>query len=380
MASYAARRRRALLGLGAAGAAMGFGAAWAAESRDAVAQQTTPPTAAPPATGVAADPGELIISGVRGRTASASLLRRAREGEIAGVILMGHSIATKSQVRRLTSALQDAAKAGGQPPLLVMTDQEGGTVRRVASARPGRSARSLASLGVDGVRRQGLGSGQDLLGYGINVNLAPVADVPTNAANFLGTRTFGTTPSAVARNACAFAGGLADAGVVPALKHFPGLGAAGRTNTDDAPTTIRQPLAALEAGWAAYRQCGSGATDTTALATTPAHPGPLTMVASAGYPALTGDATPAVLSSKTYAAARAAGAAGPFITDAMEAGALKGRARVAPRAVDAGAHLVLYTGEPGSALGRRQLKAHLPQAVIDARAAPVRALRASLAD
>ncbi len=368
MASYAARRRRALAAIGVAGASIGFGAAWAAESRDAAAQTATTPTlpaATTPGTPVvAADPGELVISGVRGQAASTSLLRRAREGEIAGVILMGRSISTKAQVAKLTGALQRAAKAGGHPPLLIMVDQEGGTVRRLTSARPTRSARSLASLGVAGVRRQGLGSGKDLLGYGINVNLAPVADVPTSAANFLGTRTFGTTASAVARNACAFAGGLAEAGVAPALKHFPGLGGAGRTNTDDAPTTIRQSRAALEAGWAAYRECGGQ--------------GALTMISSAGYPALTGDATPAVLSKATYDAARATGATGPFVTDAMEAGALRNRSRAAPRAVDAGANLLLYTDESASALGRRQLRAHLPRTVIDARAAPVRALRESL--
>lgn len=352
-----------LLGMGAVGASIGFGAAWASNGRDAAAQETTPASTPAPVVERPADPGELVISGVTGRTASPSLLRRARTGQIAGVILMGRSISTKAQVRKLTGSLQAAAMEGDQPPLLIMVDQEGGTVRRLTSARPARSARSLAGLGVAGVRAQGTGSGRDLLGYGINVNLAPVADVPTSASNFLSTRTFGTTPSAVARNACAFAEGLKEGGVVPTLKHFPGLGGAGRTNTDDAPTTIRQSLDALKASWAPYEQCGAKA---------------LTMIASAGYPALTGDSTPAVLSKLTYDAARSAGAPGPFITDAMEAGALRSRARVAPRAVDAGAHLVLYTGESASALGRRQLKAHLPQVTIDARAAAVRTLRRSL--
>ncbi|MBJ7472218.1 MAG: hypothetical protein JHD16_13010, partial [Solirubrobacteraceae bacterium] len=211
MASPAARRRRALLGLGAVGAVFGFATAWSAERRDVVAGaelatalQTTPATAVG---GGPADPGELVVSGVEGRVASASLLRRAREGEIAGVILMGRSIASTAQVRRLTGSLQAAARDGGQLPLLVMVDQEGGTVKRFASARPSRSARAMAGLGVAGVRAEGRGTGQDLLARGVNVDLAPVADVPTSASNFLGTRTFGTTPSAVARNACAFAAG-----------------------------------------------------------------------------------------------------------------------------------------------------------------------------
>ncbi len=381
MASYAARQRRALLGIGVVGAALGFGAAWNAERRDAVAAAqlaTTPASTSPAGAGGAADAGELVISGVNGRTASASLLRRAREGEIAGVILMGRSIASTTQVRQLTGSLQAAAKAGGQLPLLIMVDQEGGTVKRFASARPTRSARAMAGLGVAGVRTQGLGTGRDLLARGVNVDLAPVADVPTTASNFLGTRTFGTTASTVARNACAFAGGLGEAGVVPALKHFPGLGGGGRTNTDDGKVTIGLSRAALEESWEPYRQCGGASPAELAPTTaTTAAPGTLTMVSNAAYPALTG-ATPALLSPATYEAARGAGAGGPFITDALEARALAGRARVAPRAVEAGANLVLHTGEAASALTRRQLRAHLPQLIIDARAAPVRQLRARL--
>ena len=370
MASYAERRRRALLGIGAVGAAIGFGVAWNGELRDAVAAgepattpvATSPGLTTPPSLEGHADAGELVISGVSGTTASASLLQRARDGEIAGVILMGRSIVSTAQVRKLTSSLQAAAKDGDQLPLLIMVDQEGGTVKRFATARPSRSARSMAGLGVAGVQAQGLGTGKDLLSRGVNVDLAPVADVPTSASNFLGTRTFGSTPSAVARNACAFAGGLADAGVVPTLKHFPGLGGAGRTNTDDGKVTIRLSRAQLELSWAPYRQCGAA----------------LTMLSNAAYPAISGDATPAVLSKATYDAARSVGASGPFITDALEARALAGRARVAPRAVEAGANLVLHTDENASALTRRQLRAHVSQLVIDARAAKVRELRAGL--
>lgn len=376
MASVAERRRRALAGLGAAGALLGFGAAWTVESRDVIAQ-TTPVVEPVPVRH--ADAGELVISGVDGTKASRSLLRRARVGEIAGVILMGRSTRSAAQIKTLTSELQAAAREGGHPPLLVMTDQEGGTVRRLMFARPDRSARAMAGLGTAGVRAQGNGAGEDLRAVGINVDLAPVVDVPTSAASFLGTRAFGSTASAVSRNACAFAEGLAAGGVIPTLKHFPGLGAAGSVNTDDASVSIGASRATLERSWEPYRACGTPPPAPGAPPTpTPTAPGPLVMLSSAAYPKLLGDRTPAVLSSATYRAARSIGVEGPYITDALEAGALRSRTRVASRAVTAGAHLLLYTDETASKAGRRDVAANATQTVIDARAARVQALRAAL--
>lgn len=395
MPSYAERRRRALMSIGGVSALCGLLVAWSSESLDGRAawgeplpasrtNATTPSASAPPEEPTPIDAGQLVISGVDGTTPSRSLLRRAQVGQIAGVILMGRSTRSATQIKALTQALQSAAKRGGQPPLLVMTDQEGGTVRRLRFARPDRSARAMAGLGESAVRSQGRGTAADLKAVGINVDLAPVADVPTSAKSFLGSRSFGSTPSAVARNACAFADGLAAGGVVATLKHFPGLGAAGSTNTDDAAVSIGLSTAALERAWEPYRQCGQTPANptpaTTATATTPGRAlGPLVMLSSAAYPKLTGTRNPAVLEPRTYRAARAIGVHGPFITDAIEAAALRERREVASRAINAGAHLALYTDERFSKAGRRDIRAGVSQERIAARAAQVRALRLALA-
>lgn len=388
MATIAERRRRALLGIGGISALLGLMVAWSSASLDVGAAwgdpvaTTTQPTA--PEEPVPVDAGALVISGVDGTTASRSLLRRARVGQIAGVILMGRSTRSAAQIKTLTTQLQQAALDGGQLPLIVMTDQEGGTVRRLRFAHPDRSARAMAAGGVAAVRQQGRATARDLRAVGINVDLAPVADVPTSAKSFLGTRSFGSTPASVTRNACAFADGLAAGGVVPTLKHFPGLGAAGSTNTDDAAVSIPLTTSALELGWEPYRQCGTtpaAATPPTTPGTTPVPAGarrPLVMLSSAAYPELTGSRTPAVLDPKTYRAARAIGVNGPFVTDALEAAALRTRSEVASRAVEAGAHLVLYTDESLSKAGRRDVRANVSQELIAERAEQVRALRSSL--
>ena len=74
-------------------------------------------------------------------------------------------------------------------------------------------------------------TGDALRALGINVDLAPVADVAGPTASFLGTRTFSDSPDTVAQAACGFASGLAQGGVGATLKHFPGLGRA-PGNTD----------------------------------------------------------------------------------------------------------------------------------------------------
>jgi beta-N-acetylhexosaminidase len=315
-------------------------------------------------------PGDLIVSGIDGLQASSDLLARARRGEIAGVILMGANVDTLPQVQALTRSVQTAAREGGQLPLLVMVDQEGGTVKRFLSAGPSQSARGLAALPLGRVEQEGLDTGRDLLARGANVDLAPVVDVGAIAGNFLGTRTFGGEVGAVSRNACRFAAGLRRSGVGVTLKHFPGLGSAGTTSTDVAPVAIDEPFGRLQEDWEPYRRCGR-------LGQT------LTMVSNATYPTLTGS-VPALLSSHTYTALRRElGFTGPVITDALGAGALQGQRDVPLRAVDAGADLLLYTGEQESKTGYKALLAaaaagYLPTATLNDRAVRVRALRRAL--
>jgi len=92
--------------------------------------------------------------GVDGTTASPSLLARIRRGQVGGVILMGWNVRSAPQARALTAALRAAATVRGNP-LLVMTDQEGGAVRRFRWAPPSASAEDLGRLGEAAIRRRG---------------------------------------------------------------------------------------------------------------------------------------------------------------------------------------------------------------------------------
>ena len=83
--------------------------------------------------------GQRLVLAFHGTSPSAALHEPVRRGEIGGVILFGGNVTGQDQLRSLTSRLLAAARAAGRPPLLVTTDQEGGTVRRLPWA--GRGAR-----------------------------------------------------------------------------------------------------------------------------------------------------------------------------------------------------------------------------------------------
>jgi beta-N-acetylhexosaminidase len=163
-------------------------------SRPAVeaAVRAAPPAQARPS--LARAVGRKIMTGFAGTSPSRGLLARARRGQIGGVILFGPNVSGRlgSTIR----ALQRAARAGGNPPLLIAVDQEGGAVRRLRSLPP---AEPPARMPARQARPLGAATGRALRRLGITTDLAPVADV--DHGSFLGSRSFGSDPAAVARAA-----------------------------------------------------------------------------------------------------------------------------------------------------------------------------------
>jgi beta-N-acetylhexosaminidase len=346
------------------------------------APNATPAAAVPPGDGEPPRPdttrpipleraiGQRLVSGYHGPRPTASILRAVRAGRVGGVILFGENVPDVATTRAAVRALKGAAATGHQPPLLVMVDQEGGDVKRLATLPP---ALSPAQMGAtDGpsstARAQGLKTGRALRGLGINVDLAPVADVPDGPGSFLGTRAFSRTPAVVARAACGFAAGLGGAGVAGSLKHFPGLGRA-PGNTDLAPVRIVADRHALTADLAAYRRCAADV--------------PMVMVSSASYPALGIDG-PAVLSPRTYRALAATGFRGITITDAFDTPAIANQTRPALTALTAGVDLLLYgVDEAGAQQAYARLvqdarSGGLPRSSLDAAARRILAFKRRL--
>lgn len=179
--------------------------------------------------------GQTIIGKLGKADPDRDLLRRVRKGQVGGFIATAPQDA--ETLAQQAAVLQEAAKAGDNPPLLIMIDQEGGEVERL-DGPPNASPPEMGEAGADTAQSEGSETGSFLKTAGVNVDLAPVLDVELpQTADSIAERTFGDDPALVGEVGSAFITGLQSAGVAATAKHFPGLGPA-TLNTDDAPVTI----------------------------------------------------------------------------------------------------------------------------------------------
>jgi beta-N-acetylhexosaminidase len=194
--------------------------------------------------------GQRIIYAYAGTDPPAALIAQIRQGEAGGVIFFGPNVADPAA---LSAAVRKLKAANAQSPvhasLLLMTDQEGGEVRRlpgapVLSEKQIGESRAAAALAA----QAGTGAGETLAGVGLNLNLAPVLDVFRSSGNFIDStrRSYGADPARVATLGARFITAQQRVGVAATAKHFPGLGAAtAGQDTDAAPVRLDVPAAEL---------------------------------------------------------------------------------------------------------------------------------------
>lgn len=174
--------------------------------------------------------GQVLMVHIHGREASEEAKILIQETYIGGVIYYtwANDLDSPQQVQNLSRNLQQlASQTPHHLPLLIAVDQEGGRVNRLSkgfTSFPGNYA-----LGQTGEWQWGKESawmiGQELQAVGILLNLAPVVDVYTQLANpVIGIRAFSQDPTQVARWGSMALQGYQQAGVIAALKHFPGHG------------------------------------------------------------------------------------------------------------------------------------------------------------
>jgi beta-N-acetylhexosaminidase len=328
--------------------------------------------------------GQRVIYSYRGLVPPARLLSLIRHGRAAGVIFFSQNISGPAQIASVTRELERANASSLNPvrlPLLLMTDQEGGSVRRLPGApalsekQIGRSAHPAAQA-----RAAGAGAASNLLGVGMNVNLAPVLDVFRTAGNFIDQfgRSYSKDPNKVSYLGVDFIKAQQAGSVAATAKHFPGLGAATRNqNSDVAPVTLTQSASNIrgvdELPYKAAIAAGVR----------------LVMVSWAVYPSLDRN-RPAGLSGTIVRGElrRRLGFQGVTITDALEAGALSAFGTAGNRgllAAQAGMDLLLCSAESvgqgiqaGNALESAYRNGQLGGPAFRAAVARILALRATL--
>lgn len=227
----------------------------------------------------------------------------------------------------------------GRLGMLVMTDEEGGAIQRMDNLVgslpwPGWMGAHWTS---DRIRQAAAQVGARMAAAQVNMDLAPVADVDgkqvvPGTGDPDGLRSFSGDPAVAARDTVAFMDGLRSAGVIPVLKHFPGLGGS-TVNSDFAP--------AQTVPWTA--EVGGGLTPFSAAIAAGA---PAVMMSNDSVPGLTN--LPAGLSPTLVGTELRGrlGFHGLVLTDSLSAGAVSGAGYSVPQAavqaLRAGADMVMF--------------------------------------
>jgi len=291
--------------------------------------------------------GQRVIYSYTGYTVPTSLISQISHGQAAGVIFFKGNYQDRSQFTAVVKELEKANASADNPvhyPLLLMTDQEGGEVRRlpgqpVLSEKQIGQIKPLSAAGA-AARTAGSGAAANLRSYGLNVNLAPVLDVYRKPGDFDDQygRSYSMNAHVVSALGAAFIGAQQSGHVAATAKHFPGLGAAtADQNTDNEPVTINLSKSTLQSrDEYPYRQAILAGVK-------------LVMVSWAIYPAFDRK-LPAGLSSTIVQGQlrKRLGFTGVTITDSIGAGALNPFGSTQNRAVmaaQAGMELILAASQ-----------------------------------
>ena len=227
---------------------------------------------------------------------------------VGGFLITGSNISSDGQIRQLIAALQSASEI----PLLIATDEEGGTVARFANKKflnlP--KYKSTASVGASGDPEDALEMGRTIGGYlksyGVNMDLAPVADANTNPQNpIIGKRAFSSDAGTVRDMAASMAEGLREEGIIPTYKHFPGHGDTAQDSHTELAVSEKTVEELRVCEWLPYRGLSSEI---------------CVMVAHVALPNVTGNMLPATLSPEIIQGylRQELGFTGVVLTDGME--------------------------------------------------------------
>lgn len=168
--------------------------------------------------------------GFDGTAFNADLAHLIDTVNVGGVILFAANISAPDGLQQLCADIQGHARAGGQPPLFIAIDQEGGQVARLKkpfSEFPGGSpalrdetdAETFAAI-----------TARELTLVGVNMDMAPVLDIAFDpAGSVMAGRAFGADPEWVTRLGLTVVSTLQREGILAVAKHFPGIG---RTTLD----------------------------------------------------------------------------------------------------------------------------------------------------
>ena len=168
--------------------------------------------------------GQMFFARCRKDTAISDLTNYS----LGGFILFDANIRdeNKESLANTITSYQSASKI----PMLIAVDEEGGTVNRLSNylafrGVPFKSPRELYEIGgFQTIKDDTKEKAELLLSLGINMNLAPVADVSTKSSDYIHDRTFGDNSKEASEYVTLVVKAMKENNIGSALKHFPGYG------------------------------------------------------------------------------------------------------------------------------------------------------------
>ena len=275
-----------------------------------------------------------------------------------GYILMSGAYTTLTETRAMVEKLQSSAKT----PLIITTDQEGGLVQRLQLITYPKATYipDMYSVGETGdlnyAKTIGRVLAEELRTIGVNVDMAPDADVFSNPNNtVIGRRSFSSDPDTVAKMTQALAQGLEQNGVTATFKHFPGHGDTATDSHINLPVINRSREELDSSDLIPFKNAIKNNAE-------------FIMIGHIAMPNLTGDNTPATLSYKitTELLRNELGFQNLIITDGLNMGALinnYSEEDIYTKTVEAGADLLLIPVNPTLAI--EAIKKNIPESRID---------------
>ena len=265
--------------------------------------------------------GQLLIVGFDGTEMSPRLHSLLTRLQPAGVILFARNITGGEQAHRLLNQCQSCVSRR----LFTCVDMEGGRVDRFRNVTgPAPSAADVFATGDRRLyRRHGKTIGECCRALGFNTDFAPVVDLAFEASrNVMSSRSVSADPGQATRYARDFLAGLRSAGVLGAIKHFPGLGEANLDTHHELPNVEKSWKKLWEADIAPYRALRRES--------------PMALVSHAAYPQVTHDHVPASLSRKWISDVlrKKIGYRGLVVSDDLEMGGVLKAAPIEQAAVE----------------------------------------------
>jgi len=272
--------------------------------------------------------GQMFLADCPADAASA-----AKTYQLGGYVLFAKDFQnqTPASVKKTIQGYQQASKV----PMLISVDEEGGAVTRISQFKAFRAVRFWAPMALyqSGGKKLVLSDAREkaklLKSMGINVNLAPVVDVPTSSKSFIYARSFGTDPKLTGQYAAALVKEDVKAHLGAVLKHFPGYGDNGDTHTGIIVDS--RPLSAFQKRDLVPFKAGISA-------------GAAAVLVSHNIVQCYDKERPASLSPKVHKALRSLGFKGVAMTDDLAMGAITsayGQAEAAVMAVEAGNDMLI---------------------------------------